>query len=402
MSATCVPGGLPGPASASPPAGRGTGVARRVGDSEAADGPFAVWLALAFAPSEPSPTVRNEAVPGTITATPGTATADARETRPAAPSPSVPAGVSPQEPTTARPAWPAMADAGPAMDGPPGGHDATPPHEAGPRPADAPEAAPTHATGASAPARVPHAPAITWRRATASAAPYAAAEPVAPRAWRHAEVPSPATVPGPLVTANAGLVATRGTADPAPTVTGTPAPDTVASTSGAGQVPTTATGGDGSPGDGAAQHPDHGDDGLSPEVLDTDEPTAAEAALAHWDGERQQARLSIGAGEDTVDVQLRLAGERATVEVRTDDTQTRERLLDDGGQALAERLAREGLTLADLSLGSRQPSGERDRPGRTIATVDLARGRTPVTSEGVEPAPRPAAGGHNRALDLFV
>lgn len=132
---------------------------------------------------------------------------------------------------------------------------------------------------------------------------------------------------------------------------------------------------------------------------------APQEVLAHWDaGRLQQARLSIGEGSDAIDVQLQLAGQMAQVELRTDDELARSRLMDDAGQTLAERLAQEGLTLADLSLGSRQGSADRqDSRQATPSTVTLARGGDRLRSDTPDStaAARPRTDG-SRPLDLFV
>lgn len=132
---------------------------------------------------------------------------------------------------------------------------------------------------------------------------------------------------------------------------------------------------------------------------------APEEVLAHWEaGQLQQARLSIGEGDEAIDVQLQLAGQAAQVALRTDDEQARSRLMDDAGQALAERLAQEGITLADLSLGSRQGfAGRQDGRQATPSTVALARsgdGQRRDAPDGTAAA-RPRTDG-SRPLDLFV
>lgn len=169
-------------------------------------------------------------------------------------------------------------------------------------------------------------------------------------------------------------------------------------------------------GDGSQTHTDDGAADTESMAQSRSESSEAEAfqarademqeeMLAQWEASSlQHARLKVGDGDEALDVQLQLAGQTVQVELRTDDEQTRSRLMQDAGQTLAERLAQEGITLADLSLGGRQSSDAR-RDGRPEApsTVALARGaaahrqdETPATS-----APKRRADG-SLPLDLFV
>lgn len=116
----------------------------------------------------------------------------------------------------------------------------------------------------------------------------------------------------------------------------------------------------------------------------------------------QNAKLELeGPGEGTVNVHISLHGQEARVEFLTDQVQTRQ-VLEDSMPHLRELLAREGLVLSGMSVGSsgadaaagRQPQG--GRPGSRQAMVAVP--ELPSTAG----APTVRVGVPGRALDLFV
>lgn len=141
------------------------------------------------------------------------------------------------------------------------------------------------------------------------------------------------------------------------------------------------------------------------------QPAAEDNDLRQWSAAQlQQARLSIE-GEDgaSIDVQLKLAGQAVNVEFRTDDEHARDGLARDGGQGLAERLAQEGLALADVSVGGRQGSGGQQARQDNSTTLGWGRRNGAVRGDNgthdtpsVTPAGlRPRTDG-SRPLDMFV
>ena len=114
----------------------------------------------------------------------------------------------------------------------------------------------------------------------------------------------------------------------------------------------------------------------------------------------QNAELEIDgpAGEGTVNVNIQLQGQEARVEFRADQVQTRQ-VLEDSMPHLRELLAREGLVLSGVSVGSsgadggagRQPSGRQGGRQATVAVPEL-----PVAASARAALPP------GRSLDLFV
>lgn len=116
----------------------------------------------------------------------------------------------------------------------------------------------------------------------------------------------------------------------------------------------------------------------------------------------QNAELELdGLGEGTVNVNISLQGQEARVEFRADQVQTRQ-VLEDSMPHLRELLAREGLVLSGMSVGSsgadgaagRQPQGGRPGSRQTMVAVP----ELPAAASAA--AARTGASG--RAVDLFV
>lgn len=115
-----------------------------------------------------------------------------------------------------------------------------------------------------------------------------------------------------------------------------------------------------------------------------------------------KAELELdGPGEGAVQVSIALQGQQARVEFRADAAQTRQ-LLEDSTPQLRELLAREGLVLADVSVGTsgggRDPA--RDTPAAPPEARRQLRVELPLGVAAAVPA-RPGLGA-GRALDLYV
>lgn len=123
----------------------------------------------------------------------------------------------------------------------------------------------------------------------------------------------------------------------------------------------------------------------------------------YWIGRGvQNAEMQLdGLGEGPVKVSIALQGQEARVEFRADQAHTRQ-VLEDSMPHLRELLAREGLTLSGMSVGTsgsdgaagRQPQG---RPGGRQAVVAV-----PEPSVSAVGAPGRAAALTGRSVDLFV
>lgn len=115
----------------------------------------------------------------------------------------------------------------------------------------------------------------------------------------------------------------------------------------------------------------------------------------------QNAELELdGPGEGKVNVAIKLQGQEARVEFRADQVQTRQ-VLQDSMPHLRELLAREGLVLSGVSVGSSGADGgaNRQSPGRqggnrqaVVAVPDLAANAVPGRN-ALPPG---------RSVDLFV
>lgn len=215
---------------------------------------------------------------------------------------------------------------------------------------------------------------------------------------------STVTLDGRIAAADLGISVTAGSESDTPGLIAGTAPQAGGGQTGNGH-------GAALPDAGLAEAPGMQDE-LNTEDLFTDNAALAaeEEAQTYPAGDLQQARLSI-AGDDgqTIDVQLKLAGQMVDVDFRTDDEQARESLSRQAGQDLADRLAQEGLSLADVSVGGRHGAqagqGGDSSPARNTRierrTAADAADRLNGT-DGPSPAGwRPRTDG-NRPLDMFV
>lgn len=113
----------------------------------------------------------------------------------------------------------------------------------------------------------------------------------------------------------------------------------------------------------------------------------------------QNAQLKLeGLGEAPVEVSIRMQGNEAHVAFRTDEVQTRE-VLERSGEHLKDMLAREGVLLSGVSVGT---SGANDGGGqdrRPRQGVKQALVQVVDVTAGAPVRPDKTAG---RALDLFV
>lgn len=114
-----------------------------------------------------------------------------------------------------------------------------------------------------------------------------------------------------------------------------------------------------------------------------------------------KAELKLeGLGTDAVEVSIRMSGNEAQVAFRTDEAQARG-VLEGAASHLKDLLAREGLVLAGVSVGtsgSGDAAGSHDRQPR-----QEGRHRTLVAVPVVDAqVHRPVASGAGRTLDLFV
>lgn len=154
---------------------------------------------------------------------------------------------------------------------------------------------------------------------------------------------------------------------------------------------------------------------LQPDVVRLDVPAAAPDAglmtemrvaeqVSYWAGRGgvQNAELQVdGLGEGPVKVSIALQGQEARVEFRADQVQTRQ-VLEDSMPHLRELLAREGLVLAGVSVGTsgsdgaagRQPQeGRKGARDVTVAVPELSAVARPATRGAVL---------SGRSVDLFV
>lgn len=117
----------------------------------------------------------------------------------------------------------------------------------------------------------------------------------------------------------------------------------------------------------------------------------------------QNAKLELeGPGEGTVNVHISLQGQEARVEFLTDQVQTRQ-VLEDSMPHLRELLAREGLVLSGMSVGSSgadAAAGRQPQPGGRPGSRQVAVAVPELPAAAGAPTAR--AGVPGRALDLFV
>lgn len=153
---------------------------------------------------------------------------------------------------------------------------------------------------------------------------------------------------------------------------------------------------------------DGGDTGSSPgrddpgASTDPNGPTGEDAEaveVQHWGGAHGLRHASLRVGEEAgqaIDIQLALRGDELQLDIRTNDSATREALREQAHSALGERLQQGGLQLGNVSVGSQQQ--ERQREGQPT----LARHGTPDAgpADDSPAAPRPNA--REGGLDLFI
>lgn len=149
----------------------------------------------------------------------------------------------------------------------------------------------------------------------------------------------------------------------------------------------------------------------------SDDPSASDAAAqaagdtddsasGGWGAQHlRHASVRVGEpGEQTIDIQLTMAGQEVRVEFRTDDAQTRAGLAQDGGASLGDLLQRSGLDLGGVSVGAQGQSPGQDPPARAPQAQPqpaAQRGREADAPASAAQPPRPRADG-SRPLDLFV
>jgi flagellar hook-length control protein FliK len=115
----------------------------------------------------------------------------------------------------------------------------------------------------------------------------------------------------------------------------------------------------------------------------------------------QNAQLKLdGLGDKPVEVSISVNGNEAHVAFRTDEIQARG-LLESAGVHLKDMLAREGLLLSGVSVGTSGSSdgGGNERKPRQGVKQGLVSAAVPVGSVDVANRARSASG---RSLDLFV
>lgn len=154
---------------------------------------------------------------------------------------------------------------------------------------------------------------------------------------------------------------------------------------------------------------------LQPDSFRLDVPAAAPDAglmtemrvaeqVSHWAGRGgvQNAELQVdGLGEGPVRVSIALQGQEARVEFQADQAQTRQ-VLEDSMPHLRELLAREGLVLAGVSVGT---SGSDGAAGRQAQEGRKCAREATVAVPELPAVARPAARGtalSGRSVDLFV
>jgi flagellar hook-length control protein FliK len=139
----------------------------------------------------------------------------------------------------------------------------------------------------------------------------------------------------------------------------------------------------------------------------SDDPGIAHASDAeavdvqHWGGTHGLRHASLRFGEDAaraIDIQLALRGDEVQLDIRTDDSATRDALREQAQAALGERLQQGGLQLGNVSVGAQQQ--ERQREGHTTT---LPQARTGGESSAETAAPQQARAAERAGgLDLFI
>ena len=141
--------------------------------------------------------------------------------------------------------------------------------------------------------------------------------------------------------------------------------------------------------------------GGATEVAPAPDMQAAEQVKYWISQDVQNAQLKLdGLGDKPVEVNISVNGNEAHVTFRTDEIQARG-LLESAGGHLKDMLAREGLLLAGVSVGTSGSSdgGGNERKPRQGAKQGLVSAALPVGSVDVANRARSASG---RSLDLFV
>lgn len=178
--------------------------------------------------------------------------------------------------------------------------------------------------------------------------------------------------------------------------------------------------GNGAQADGSGGQAGTGPDGQDgPQRLTTDDPATpghdpyadaradAEAVeVQQWGGAHGLRHASLRVGEEAgraIDIQLALRGDEVRLDIRTDDSATRDALREQAQAALGERLQQGGLQLANVNVGGQQQDRPREAPLPTLhsprVSRDSAEAATPATPAARAPAQgRTASGG----LDLFI
>jgi flagellar hook-length control protein FliK len=169
-------------------------------------------------------------------------------------------------------------------------------------------------------------------------------------------------------------------------------------------------GGLGAGGDGGSESPAGQSAADTPTDANPYSETADEAAsegMGHWSANNlRQASLSVGGGDDAINIQLSMNGSEVSVDFRTDSAEARAGL-QQGGESLSELLARSGIQLGGVSVGA-QGGGQSapQQPGTAAAAGGGRVGRS-GTHNGPQVAtgpaqPRPPRADGSRPLDLFV
>ncbi len=183
-----------------------------------------------------------------------------------------------------------------------------------------------------------------------------------------------------------------GSAGPAPAAASGPAAQ--ADMAGGGDGGAGGTGGDTADTPPGSDGP--GDDAQASQAGDAD---AVE--VQHWGGAHGLRHASLRVGEDAaraIDIQLALRGDEVQLDIRTDDSATRDALREQAQAALGERLQQGGLQLGNVSVGAQQQDRQHEGHAPTVQTARTP-GDDPADAGAVQ-QPRTAerAGG----LDLFI
>ncbi|MGV3498024.1 MAG: flagellar hook-length control protein FliK, partial [Hydrogenophaga sp.] len=255
------------------------------------------------------------------------------------------------------------------------------------------------------------APATRWSRAAPESPTHAPAwglrstvnlDPRFPAAAQTAPGAAQATAPATgLMTAGAWAddVAPANTGERTAIGGAAPAAGPAASGSAAQADMNSGQGGSGEGSDSAGTAPDgngQGDDTQNAHASD------AEAVdVQHWGGTHGLRHASLRVGEDAaraIDIQLALRGDEVQLDIRTDDSATRDALREQAQAALGERLQQGGLQLGNVSVGAQKQ--ERQREGHTPT---LAQARTGGESGAETAAPQQARAAERAGgLDLFI